>query len=42
MNAAYSVLSVAHGGGFKIDAPELLAEVAQGTVYVNGVKVKKA
>lgn len=25
----------------RLDVPELLAEVAEGAVYVNGVKVKK-
>ncbi len=33
---------VAQKGFPKIDAPELLAEVAEGEVYVNGVKIKKA
>jgi len=38
----WKVLMVAQKTFRKIDAPELLAEVAEGTVYVNGVKVKNA
>ncbi len=38
----WKVLLVAQKTFRKIAAPELLAEVAQGTVYVNGVKVKNA
>ncbi|MCR4279686.1 MAG: IS256 family transposase [Candidatus Zambryskibacteria bacterium] len=38
----WKVLMVAEKTFRKIAAPELLAEVAEGTVYVNGVKVKNA
>ncbi len=38
----WKVLMVAEKTFRKIAAPELLAEVAERTVYVNGVKVKNA
>lgn len=37
----WKILMVAQKSFRKIDAPELLEEVAKGAVFVNGVKVKK-
>ncbi len=38
----WKILMVAQKTFRKIDAPELLAEVAKGAVFINGVKVKQA
>lgn len=38
----WKTLMVAQQSFRKLDAPELLAEVAEGAVYVNGVRVKEA
>ncbi len=38
----WKVLMAAQKGFKKIAAPELLAGLAEGAVYINGVKLKKA